>query len=369
MDITSITLKELQAVVADIMPKGKIAAGYTPSFNDTTLALNKIGKQWILPQMYENRLSSFIKETLPLGQTVEELFKKLAGLYDYDRTGAKALKPFDPDFMPAVYSYTLPEKVIPVTTRVSEYQSACISDEAYNRLVADIAKSDMDATNVYEYALGRELLARAVQLCEDTHASSVPTFATKTAYKKGDLVKSGSTFARVISDIPATNSATFDNLLGKSLIALIFSEVVAKPTDDVTAENFFIKIKECEEVASDISEGHSLNGCTIGTTRGSLKLYVKQGILPAADVKARAGTFNLQYINPETDIIVVKDFGDLDENIYAILADERGLALFPSVDYVMSNSNGEGGFYTNFHHLKFTAAVSTATYIHYFKAA
>lgn len=368
MDITSITLKELTTMVSAIMPKGNFGAGYTPSFNETTNALNKIGKQWIIPQMYENRLGEFIKERLPLGQTVEELFKKLAGIYDYDRKGTNNLAPYDPDFMPAVYSYTIPEKLIPITTRVSEYQSACLSEEAYNALVAEIAKSDMDATSVYNYALGRELLGRAVQLCEDTHSSSVATYAKSKAYSKGDLVKSGTTFARVIADIPASNTKEFSALLGSSLIALEFGETVAKPTDDVSAENFFIKIKEAEEIATDQSEGHSLNGCTIGSAKGYLKLFLRQGIMPTADVKARAGTLNLQYIDPKTDIVVVKDFGDLDENIYAILVDTRGLALYPSVDYVMSDSNGKGGFYTNWHHLKYTPAISTATYIHYFKA-
>ena len=129
-----------------------------------------------------------------------------------------------------------------------------------------------------------------------------------------------------------------------------------------------VQLKEDVEKASDVSEGHSLNGNSLGATEG-LRLIIKQGVMPSLEVDTMAGAFQLDKLALPVQVIVVKDFGSCSDNVYGMLVDVRGMRLHNTFNATYENLNGDGAFLNIFRHTEDTAYISRNCFVKFYKEA
>ena len=220
----------------------------------------------------------------------------------------------------------------------------------------------------------REMLAKYIALCEEAQGESTTTFAISTAYSVGAYVRQASSgdgakvFAVVVKPILNTNTHNWAAAVAAGeLIVLDLFSTIALPVDTSTGEAFIKGVKERIEQFQDVSEGHSLNGNTLGATE-NLKLIVKQGVIPELEVGTYSGAFHREDLAFPADIVVVKDFGSADSKYYAVLMDARGMRLFNTYNATREQVNGDGDFLNVFRHTEDTAHVSRNTAICVFKS-
>ena len=372
--MAKLSYTELKAVVSSLITKAKIS---NPSFVETrdniVGLLDKVGAIITLDTDYQqDKLYMFDGFFMSFGKTIEEYQQDLVLPSSYDSTGAGALSPSDPTYRPVDYSYTLGRKVIKTTIRNDNIERAVHFEAQLVDIVAMQFKRLEDSMAVYRYELKREMLAKYIALCEEPYASTT-TFAISTAYSVGAYVRKGSSgddakiFAVVVKPILNTNTHDWANaVLNGELIVLNLIQELAIPVDTSTGEAFIEQVKKDLEVASDLSEGHSLNGNSLGAV-SNLKLIVKQGVIPALQVQTMAGAFHNEELAIPADIVVVKDFGSASSDYYAVLMDERGMRLHNTYNATREQINGDGDFLNIFRHTEDTAHVSRNTFVKVFK--
>ena len=374
--MAKLSYTELKSVVSSLITKAKIS---NPSFvearDNVVGLLDKIGAIITLDTDYQqDKLYMFDGFYMSFGKTIEEYQQDLILPASFDSDGAGALSPSDPTYRPVDYSYTLGRKVIKTTIRNNNIERAVHFEAQLVDIVAMQFKRLEDSMAVYRYELKREMLAKYIALCEEPYASTT-TFAISTAYSVGAYVRKGSSgddakiFAVVVKPIANTNTHDWANaVLNGELIVLDLIQELAKPVDTSTGEAFIEQVKADLEVASDLSEGHSLNGNSLGAV-SNLKLIVKQGVIPALEVQTMAGAFHSEELAIPADIVVVKDFGSASSDYYAVLMDERGMRLHNTYNATREQVNGDGDFLNIFRHTEDTAHVSRNTFIKVFKTA
>ena len=374
--MAKLSLAELSVMLASVITKAKIS---NPSFvetrNNVVGLLDKIGKIFTLDTDYQiDKLNMFDGEYLSFGKNIEEWQQDLILPSDYDSDGAGALSPSDPTYRPVDYSYSIGRKKIKTTIRNDNIERAVHFEAQLVEIVSKQYKRIEDSMAHYRYQAKREMLAKYIALCEDAQGNSTTTYAVSTAYNVGDYVRKASSgagakvFAVVVKPIANTNTHTWDQAVSAGeLIVFDLFEVVALPTDSTSGEAFIKAVKKALEKAQDISEGHSLNGNTLGAT-SNLKLIVKQGIIPELEVDTYSGAFHRDDLAFPADIVVVKDFGSALSKYYAILMDVRGMRLHNTYNATRENVNGDGDFLNIFRHTEDTAHVSRNTFIRVFKS-
>ena len=372
-----LSLPELKSVVSSLVTKAKISnASFVETRDNVVGLIDKIGKIFTLDTDYQiDKLNMFDGEYLSFGKTIEEWQEDLILPSDYDATGEHALAPNDPTYRPVDYSYTIGRKVLKTTIRNNNIERAVHFIEQFVSIVAMQYKRLEDSMAQYRYAVKREMLAKYIALCEEAQGESTTTFAVSTAYDVGDYVRKASTgdgakiFAVVVKPIAATNADAWDAAVaaGKLIVFDLF-QVLDLPADTTKGEAFIKAVKQSLEVASDISEGHSLNGNTLGATERMI-LLVKQGIIPELEVETYAGAFNKDDLAMPAEIVVVKDFGSADSKYFAVLLDARGMRLHNTYNATRDQVNADGDFLNVYKHTEDTAHVSRNTFIKVFKTA
>ena len=372
--MAKLSYPELKDYVSGIITKAKIS---NPSFNITrdnvVGLLDKVGAIITLDTDYQqDKLYMFDGFFMSFGKTIEEYQQDLILPSDYDSSGANALSPSDPTYRPVDYSYTLGRKKIKTTIRNDNIERAVHFEAQLVNVVAMQFKRLEDSMAVYRYGLKREMIAKLIALCDEPYASTT-TFAVSTAYSVGAYVRQASTgagakvFAIVVKPIANTNTHNWANAVANGeLIELSLIQEIAVPSDTDTGEAFIEQVKKDLEVASDLSEGHSLNGNSLGAV-SSLKLVVKQGVIPSLQVKTMAGAFHSEDLAIPADIVVVKDFGSANDDYYAVLMDERGMRLHNTYNATREQPNGDGDFLNIFRHTEDTAHVSRNTFLKVYK--
>ena len=219
-------------------------------------------------------------------------------------------------FAEAVYSYPLDMQKFELGVVRTQFQRVSIGQQSFSDMVACTLSTLDSSYNAWNYASKRQLLGNA---------------ATEAA-KKPALVST-----------------------------------LAKPTDTASGEAFIKKVKELVEIAKDMND-HNLATHVYGAAP-SLKLYVKQGVMPSLEVDTMAGAFNEAKLAVPAEIKTVLDFGTADANIYAILVDERAIKLHDDINKVTTDYTA-GDDQDNFYRLlKQTGFISKFAFIHVFKAA
>lgn len=374
--MAKLSYAELKTLVSSLITKAKIS---NPSFvatrDNVVGLLDKIGAIITLDTDYQqDKLYMFDGFFMSFEKTIEEYQQDLILPSDYDSDGAGALSPSDPTYRPVDYSYSLGRKKIKTTIRNDNIERAVHFEAQLVDIVAMQYKRLEDSMAVYRYEMKREMLAKLIALCEETSATTT-TFAISTAYSVGDYVRKGSSgddakvFAIVVKAIANTNTHNWAAAVAAGeLIVFDLFKVLAKPVDTSTGEAFIEQVKADLEVASDLSEGHSLNGNSLGAVE-SLVLVVKQGVIPNLEVNTFAGAFHSEDLAVPADIVVVKDFGSADDKYYAVLMDRRGMRLHNTYNATRENINGDGDFLNIFRHTEDTAHVSRNTFVRIYQVS
>ena len=373
--MAKLSYTELKSVISSLVTKAKVSnASFVETRDNVVGLLDKIGAIITLDTDYQqDKLYMFDGFYMSFGKTIEEYQQDLILVSDYDSDGAGALSPSDPTYRPVDYSYTLGRKKVKSTIRNNNIERAVHFEAQFIDIVAMQYKRIEDSMAVYRYGLKREMLAKLIALCEEPYASTT-TFAISTAYNVGDYVRKGSTgddakvFAIVVKPIANTNTHVWaDAVSAGELIVVDLIQTLAKPVDTSSGEAFIEQVKKDLEIASDLSEGHSLNGNSLGAV-SNLKLIVKQGVIPPLEVQTMAGAFHSEDLAIPADIVVVKDFGSADDKYYAVLMDERGMRLHNTYNATRGQENGDGDFLNIFRHTEDTAHVSRNTFVRVFKS-
>lgn len=375
-----LSIAQLKAVLASYVDENKISVDSFSVTRDNTVGLlDKIGKIFTIVTTYVDKLDIFNGEDLSYAKNLEEWASDLILPENFDASGATALAPHDSTYRPVAYSYTLGRKVIPQTIRNNDIQRAVHFEEQLVEIVADKTKKMYDSETMLRYGIKREAVGVLAEMCVDAMDSSNAdaTYATlaTTISASADvnevLYCTATTTCYVVVKAITANAMTMQQALDNGyIIAYQLVSVLAKPVDDTTGEAFIAQVKADVEIASDFSEGHSLNGNTLGATpEDGLVLLVKQGIMPNLEVYTQAGAFHQDRVAIPTKVIALPDFGNASSSIYAILLDQRGVRLFNSYRAVRENVNGQGDFLNLYFHTENTCHVSRNSFVKVYKAS
>ena len=315
MALTLETLKTAAAAYVDATKQ--LQSTYTPTEDDFTNCVCKIGKMATLYLPIADKLPEMNGDNLPYGEIIEEwaLTEFLPSPYTYeDQAGKKNAR--RATFDEAVFSYPLQMQKFELGIVRSQFQRVALGQQSFSDLVSYTLSTLDSSTNAWNYASKRQLIGN---------------MATEAA-KKPALVST-----------------------------------MAKPINTETGEAFIKKVKELVEIAKDMND-HNLAEHTCGAAP-SLKLYVKQGVMPSLEVDTMAGAFNEAKLAVPAEIKTVLDFGNADDKIYAILVDERAIKLHDDINKVTTDYTA-GDDQDNFYRLlKQTGFISKYAFVHVFKNA
>ena len=368
-----LSIAELEAKVAGIVTASKVSNATFSVTRDNIVGLvDKIGKLVTLDTVFSiDKLNMFDGEYLSFGKTIEDWYQDLILPEDYDPTGANNMAPNDPTYRPVFYSYTLGRKFIPTTLRNNNIERAVHNDGEMSSIVATQIKRLDDSMAQYRYGLKRGMIAKYIELCENEMDSTNATFDPTQAYATiNTLLKDNNTptaWGILVKKYSANDATDWDEAVEKGFIVVLdLITEIAQPSDTTTANAFIKQIKKDVEHANDISEGHSLNGNTIGAVQG-LSLILKQGIIPELEVESFAGAFNRADLAVPANVVVVKDFGDADADYFALLIDTRGMRLHNTYNATREDFNGKGDFVNLYRHTEDTAYICRNSFVKAYK--
>ena len=386
-----LSYEELKSVVKSVIDNAGISVNsFVETRNNTVGLLDKIGKIVNLDTEYQiDKLAVFDGEYLSFGKTIEEWASDLIMPESYDASGSSALAPHRSTYRPVFYSYTCGRKKIPQTIDYNDIERAVHFEAQFIEIISNKYKRISDSMAVYRYGLKREILAKFYDIATSddlgmTGADKTWDASETTAWNSEINAKAenGAMVVNVTDDnlvdssyegkyinvkvIEASSTKTLKQLVADgSLIKLDLVSELAIPVDDTTGEAFIKQLKKDVEVASDLSEGHSLNGNTLGATSG-LVLVVRQGIMPSIQVDTLAGAFQKEELAMPTEVLVVKDFGSAPEDLYAVLVDRRAVRLHNTYNATRENLNGDGDFLNVFRHTEDTAYISRNAFVKFY---
>lgn len=375
-----LSITQLKSVLASYVDENKISVDSFVETRDNTIGLlDTIGKIFTIVTNYVDKLAIFDAEDLSFGKTVSEWNADLILPENYDSTGANALAPHDSTYRPVAFSYTLGRKKIPQTIRNNDIERAVHNEGQFVSIVESKTKAMYDSETMLKYGIKREALGVLAEMCRDAQDSSnadvtIATLATSISASRAvnDVIYCTATSKCyvVVKPIPASTYTGQQALDNGFMVAYDMINVLAKPVDDTTGEAFVEQVKKDVEIASDFSEGHSLNGNTLGATpEDGLVLVVKQGIMPNIEVYTQSGAFHQDKVALPTKVISVPDLGNANAKVYGLLLDARGVKLFNTYRAVRSNENGDGDFLNMFFHTENTCHISRNIFVKVYQTA
>lgn len=313
MALTIDTLKAAAATYVDATKQ--LQSTFEPTVDDYTKCVCKIGKMTTLYLPIADKLPELSGDNIPYGEIIEEwaLNDFLPSPYTYV-DGAGKTNARRATFDEAVFSYPLAQQKFELGIVRSQFQRVALGERSFADFVSYTLSTLDSSTNAWNYASKRQLIGN---------------MATEAA-KKPALVSE-----------------------------------MAKPINTETGEAFIKKVKELVEIAKDMND-HNLAGHACGAAP-SLKLYVKQGVMPSLEVDTMAGAFNEAKLAVPAEVKTILDFGNADESIYAILVDERAIKLHDDINKVTTDYTA-GDDQDNFYRLlKQTGFISKYAFVHVFK--
>ena len=377
--MAKLSIVQLNSLVATYVAGNKISVeSFSETRANSVALLDTLGKIYTLWQNYGDKLALFDGEDLSFGKTIEEWAQDLILPEDFDASGSTTLAPHESTYRPVSFSYTLGKKTIPQTIRNNDIERAVHNIAQFEEIIAGKTKALYDSETMFRYALKRQALGVLVERCGDAMDSSNAdvTLATEgtsisSNVAVNDLVYVTATTKMYVAvkSIKSTDGLTGTTAIaGGYLILLDLVKAIAVPVNDVTGEAFIQQVLADVEVASDFSEGHSLNGNTLGgNPEAGLVLVIKQGIMPALKVQTLAGAFHKDELALPAEIVVIPDFGNADSDYYAVLVDRRIMRLHNTYRAVRENMNGQGDFLNMYYHTENTVHVSRNCFVKVYK--
>lgn len=377
--MAKLSIAQLKTVVASYVTSNKISVDSFSVTRDNSVGLlDTLGKIYTLWQNYGDKLDIFDGEDLSFGKTIEEWAQDLILPEDFDPSGATTLAPHESTYRPVSFSFTLGKKTIPQTIRNNDIERAVHNIAQFEDIIAGKTKAMYDSETMFRYAIKRQALGVLIARCDDAMDASNAdvTLATEGASISGahavnEIFAVTATSKVYVLVKPIASGAGLTGttaIAGGYLVELKLVTEIAQPVSDVTGEAFIEQVLADAEIASDFSEGHSLNGNTLGgNPEAGLVLVMKQGIMPKLKVQTLAGAFNKEELAMPAEIRVIPDFGDADADFYAVLVDRRIMRLHNTYRAVRENLNGQGDFLNMFYHTENTAHVSRNCFVKIYK--
>lgn len=359
--MAKLSLEELKSAVASYVGSNKVAyASFSETRNNIVGLLDKIGKIVQLDTSFFDKLGELDGEQLSYGKTIEEWYQDLIEAVDYnqDADGSRALKFYSPTYRPVCYNFSLGKKMIATSIPNNNIERAVHNEGQFVDIISTMTKRLSDSKATFKYQVKRELLGKLCDLAVGAYSGATAYVDATTDITEGTFYKQSTNYGVCVKAKEHAVGDTWATLVaGGYLIPINFVREVAVPEDTSTGEAFIKAVKECVEIAQDVSEGYSLNGNTIGAEMG-LAMYVKQGVMPSLEVDTMAGAFHLDKLSTGLTAKVIRDFGSTNSNAYAIIMDNRAVRLHVDYEAVRENFNGAGDFLNLFSHLELTGFIS-----------
>ena len=377
--MAKLSIVQLSAVVKNYVASNKISVDSFSETRDNSVALlDVLGKIYTNWQNYNDKLVLFDGEDLSFGKTIEEWAQDLILPEDFDASGSSTLAPHESTYRPVSFSYTLGKKTIPQTIRNNDIERAVHNIAQFEEIITGKTKALYDSETLFRYGMKRQALGVLIERCADAMDSSNAdvTLATEGTTISGavavnELVYVTATTKMYVAVKPIASGSGLTGttaIAGGYLIPLDLVTEIAQPVSDATGEAFIEQVLKDVEVASDFSEGHSLNGNTLGgNPEAGLVLVMKQGIMPSLKVQTLAGAFHKDELALPAEIVVIPDFGDADADYYAVLVDRRIMRLHNTYRAVRENQNGQGDFLNMYYHTENTAHISRNCFVKVYK--
>ena len=377
--MAKLSIAQLTSLVATYVAGNKIAVdSFSETRDNSVKLLDVLGKIYTIWHNYGDKLALFDGEDLSFGKTIEEWAQDLILPEDFNSSGSGALAPHESTYRPVSFSYTLGKKTIPQTIRNNDIERAVHNIAQFEEIIAGKTKAMYDSETMLRYSMKRQAIGVLVERCADAMNSSnadvtIATVGTtiSTALDVNDLLYITGETKMYVAVKPIAADAGLTGTTAKSggyVIPLDLVTAIAKPVDDSTGEAFIEQVLKDVEVASDFSEGHSLNGNTLGgNPEAGLVLVMKQGIMPSLKVQTLAGAFHKDELALPAEIVVVPDFGNASGDYYAVLVDRRAIRLHNTYRAVRENQNGQGDFLNMFYHTENTVHVSRNCFVKVYK--
>ena len=312
------TIAELsKAAKAYVDATKQLQGTFTPTVDDFTKTVCKIGEMTTLYLPQVDKLPEMNGNNLPFGETIEEFMVNdfLPETFTY-QDGAPKKNAKRATFDQAVYSYALPEQLWELGVPRTQFQRVSLGSRSFTDLVSSTLMTLDSSANAWNYAAKRRLLGNAA----------------------------------------------------KAAVAAGLVSPKAMPVDTQTGEAFIKEIKACVEIASDMNDSNLAKHPAAAAP--SLTLYIKQGVIPSLEVDTMAGAFNEAKLAIPAKIKTVLDFGEIDTedtSVYAILVDDRAIKLHDDILMVTSDYDGRMNQENFYRHQKQTGFISKYGYIHVFK--
>ena len=314
--MAKMTAEGIKTLASTYVAAAKQAGSWSGSTNNLYGAIDKIGKMVMLDGSFIDKLPELDGDELPLGKTIEEYFIDLTlpeAYSDITTEGAKDVVPALPTVEACSYNYSLGKEKIKTTVPYNNVERAARSVEDSANMITKVLERLGNSYEMFKFAAKKQLIGNAA---------------------------------------------------AKAVTAGLVT-TIAQPTDTLTSEAFIKQVKTDVETASFAHEG-GLNGSLIGAAP-SLILYVKKGVMPVVEVEALAGAFNAEKLAIPATVKVVDDFGS-NNDVYAVLADPRGIKLHRDYHAIRQSENADGDFINYVDHSEHTGFISKNTFIKVYKA-
>ena len=377
--MAKLSIAELNSVVATYVASNKISVdSFVETRDNSVTLLDVLGKIYTNFQNYSDKLDLFDGEDLSFGKTIEEWAQDLILPVNFDGSGSTTLAPHESTYRPVSFSYTLGKKTIPQTIRNNDIERAVHNIGQFTDIITGKTKALYDSETMLRYGIKRQGLGELITRCDyvTTLANADVTIATAGTTISSNLavneilaITGASKTYVCVKPIASTDGLTGTTALaGGYIIPLNLVEEVAIPVDDTTGEAFIEQVLKDVEIASDYSEGNSLNGNTLGgNPEAGLVLVIKQGVMPTLKVQTLAGAFHREELAIPAEIKVIPDFGNASSDYYAVLVDRRIMRLHNTYRAVRENTNGQGDFLNMFYHTENTLHISKNCFVKAYK--
>ena len=373
---TPITIETLEQYYASWYTAQKsLNQNFTPTTEENSGLLVKSAITFTLPQDYTDRTyDRFWGEDIPQGGYIEEYFNDPIMPTPFNKEGDTLLTRVDPSRRPAYYSESLPIQDIVLSRPRVDYYQAMRSAETYAKFMADIDKQFSDSRTLYRNYFAKKGLDNIITLAKNAYATTT-TFTANTAYAKGAYLRSAASgssivYGVVFKDIPASGGPTTwaNAVTGGYIVPLTIMETITDITDNTSAVAFLTSVKTLMERCKHPHQGDSLSGNLLGTSANYFG-FIASGKLPIIDTNTLAGAFHQEKLAPGVNFEPVADFGDGNDDIIAMVADDRIVRAHNQINLVEAFNNAENATTKYYAHMAGLVRTSPNVLFHLWKKA
>lgn len=260
--------------------------------------VNRIGKTILEKKLFENKLAKFKSGTVTTQQDVEEIFVEMAKAESsYDKDGKNPLGRRKPPEVKTLYHRQNRQDCYVVSIGDIDFVRAFRSEETLDSFISSLINSVYSGANYDEWLCMKNLIASY----EGYFDYQVESF------EEGRM----------------------------ELAAKFFVKTLRKAVNDLT-----------------VAPSTKYNAARRNTwsNKNNLALFVHKDVVAEVDVEVLAKAFNMGKTDIEVEIIVMDDFGPL-ENTFAILVDKDWFRVWDTLSHMEPQRNAHGLFTNYFYHV------------------